>query len=141
MLYLTKAELVAEQKNRTIHTISHSFPYPSVIRLSSYIHLPFKKIELSRKNILRRDGSRCQYCGTTSLPMTVDHIIPKSRGGADTWENLCCACIRCNNKKGSKTPEEAHITLLKQPRKPSHVTFIKYHSGTLDEKWKPYLFM
>src|SRR5690606_29338257 len=84
LLLLTKAELVAEREQRRIHTISASLPYPSIIRLSTYIHLPYKKIELSRRNIIRRDNSRCQYCGTTRPPLTVDHVMPKSRGGGDT---------------------------------------------------------
>lgn len=140
LLLLTKAELIAEREQRRVHSVSTSFPYPSIIRLVAYIHLPYKKIELSRRNIIRRDNGRCQYCGTTRPPLTVDHVMPKSRGGKETWENLVCACIKCNNRKGNRTPEEARIKLSRTPRKPTHVTFIKDFGGAIDEKWKPYLF-
>ncbi len=116
-------------------------PFPSVIRLSAYIHLPYKNIELSRKNIIRRDGHRCQYCSKSSPPLTIDHVMPKSRGGSDTWENLVCACVRCNNRKGNRTPEEAGMPLLRRPRKPSHIMFIRHIEGRVKEQWKPFLFM
>ena len=74
-------------------------------------------------------------------PLTIDHIQPKSRGGIDTWENLTTACIKCNTKKGNRTLEEVGMKLLKTPRRPSHVTFIKNFGGEIDERWKPYLFM
>jgi 5-methylcytosine-specific restriction endonuclease McrA len=141
LLFLTKAELVAGNDARSIRSVSRSFVFPSVIRLCRYVHTPAKKIELSRKNVLRRDANRCQYCGTTKPPLTVDHIMPKSRGGQDTWENLTCACVRCNVRKGNRTPDEAGIKLLRTPRRPSHVTFIKNIGGDLDERWKPYLFI
>ncbi|MCU0330338.1 MAG: HNH endonuclease [Candidatus Kapabacteria bacterium] len=141
LLWLTKAELVEERSTLSIRSMRSSFPYPSVIRLSSYLRIPYRKIELSRKNILRRDGHRCQYCGATHAPLTVDHVIPRSRGGGDHWENLVCACVHCNNKKGSRTPEEASMRLLTQPRRPSHVQFLRHYVGKIDETWRPYLFM
>jgi 5-methylcytosine-specific restriction endonuclease McrA len=142
LLLLTKAEIVAKKDGITIHSVRANIPLPSIIRLSRYIRIPHKKIELSRKNILRRDGYRCQYCGTTSGELTVDHIIPKSRGGADTWENLVTACISCNNRKGNRTPEEAGMKLIAKPRKPNHIIFIKNFVGsTIDNEWRPYLFV
>jgi 5-methylcytosine-specific restriction endonuclease McrA len=141
LLLLTKAELVAPKNGLQLHSVNFRIPLPSIIRLSRYIKIPYKKIELSRKNILRRDGYRCQYCGTTTGNLTVDHIIPKSRGGADTWENLVTACISCNNKKGNRTPEEAGMKLIARPRKPNHIIFIKNFVGSsIDSQWKPYLF-
>lgn len=141
LLFMMKAEVVAERENGVLRSVNASYPFPSVIRLSAYIRVPFKKIELSRKNILRRDNFKCQYCSSTSQPLTLDHIIPRSRGGADTWENLVAACVRCNNRKGNRTPEEAQMRLLSIPRRPHHVMFLKQFMGILDEKWKPYLFM
>jgi len=141
MLLLLKAELIAARGDRIIRSAATAFPYPSVIRISSYIYVPHKNIDLSRKNILRRDGMRCQYCGSPSAPLTIDHIIPRSRGGGDTWENLTTACIVCNNRKGNRTPEEARMRLLTQPRKPNHVLFLRQYIGRVDESWKPYLFM
>ncbi len=141
LIFMLKAEIVAERNNRTLRSVNSSFPYPSVIRLSSYIRVPFKKIELSRKNVLRRDNFRCQYCSSTSNPLTIDHIIPKSRGGMDVWENLTTACLKCNNKKGNRTPEEAQMKLLSNPRRPHHVLFLKQYMGSADDSWRPYLFM
>jgi 5-methylcytosine-specific restriction endonuclease McrA len=103
--------------------------------------VPYRRVELSRKNILRRDGFRCQYCGSHSHPLTLDHVIPKSRGGGDAWENLVAACIPCNNRKGSRTPEEAGLRLLSYPRKPNHIVFLSHFMGKVDEPWKQYLFI
>ncbi|MBS4028593.1 MAG: HNH endonuclease [Ignavibacteriales bacterium] len=116
-------------------------PYPSIVRLSSYVHIPFKKIILSRKNILRRDGHRCQYCGRSDVTLTVDHVIPKAHGGEETWENLVCACVTCNNRKGDRTPEESNLKLMRKPLRPNHVTFLRHFMGSFDDRWKPYLFM
>jgi len=141
LLFLTKAEIVEERSSSVVRTVRERYPFPSVIRLSAYLRVPFRKIELSRKNILRRDGFRCQYCGNNHPPLTVDHIIPRSRGGNDTWENLTCACVRCNNKKGNRTPDEARMRLMSVPKKPHPVLFLKHYLGKVEETWRPYLFM
>jgi 5-methylcytosine-specific restriction endonuclease McrA len=141
LLFLGKAELIEAHEERRIRSISMSLPFPSIVRLSVYIHVPYKKIILSRKNILRRDGHRCQYCGCHDVALTVDHIIPKAKLGEDTWENLVTACVNCNNRKGNRTLEDARMKLLRKPMKPNHVTFIRHFVGTVDERWKPYLFM
>jgi 5-methylcytosine-specific restriction endonuclease McrA len=103
--------------------------------------VPYKKVVLTRKNILRRDAYRCGYCGRGDLRLTIDHIIPKARGGTDSWDNLISACTICNNKKSDRTPEEANMSLLTKPFKPSHIMFIKNVVGKLDENWKPYLYL
>ncbi len=141
LLYLGKAELVEAHDGKSIRSVSIVMPFPSIVRLSVFVRVPFKKIILSRRNILRRDGHRCQYCGRSDLPVTVDHIIPKARGGEEVWENLVCACVRCNNRKGDQTPHEAGMRLIRKPLRPSHVTFIRHFVGNLDDRWKPYLFM
>lgn len=141
LLYLGKAELIEAHDGRELHSVSLKMPFPSIVRLSVYIQIPYKKIILSRKNILRRDGHRCQYCGRTDVSLTVDHIIPKCRAGEDTWENLVTACVECNNNKGDRTPDDADMKLLRKPMKPNHVTFIRHFVGHVDERWKPYLFM
>ncbi|MGK9475896.1 HNH endonuclease [Melioribacter sp. OK-6-Me] len=135
-----KAELVAKNSARQIRTVSKSYPWPSVIKLKDYIRVPYKKIILTRKNILKRDGHRCAYCGRGDLPLTVDHVIPKSRGGTDTWENLVAACLPCNNRKGDRTPEEAGLKLRIKPYTPNHILFIKSAAGRIDNAWKPFLF-
>ena len=115
LLYLGKAELIAALDGKLLHSVSRTMPFPSVVRLSIYVRVPFKKIVLSRKNILRRDGHKCQYCGRSEVGLTVDHVIPRARGGEDTWENLVCACVKCNNKKGDRTPAEAQMPLSRKP--------------------------
>jgi 5-methylcytosine-specific restriction endonuclease McrA len=138
--FLGKAEIICKVNNKVIKSVYRKFDCPSIVRLSFFVRVPFRKIILSRKNILRRDNHRCQFCGNTSN-LTIDHIIPKSRGGEDTWENLTTACIKCNNKKGDRTPEEAGLKLRSIPKKPSHITFIKNFAGNVSDDWKPYLYM
>ena len=141
LLYLGKAELIEAKDGQKVRAVSMQMPFPSIVRLSVFVRVPFKKIILSRKNILRRDGHRCLYCGRGDIPLTVDHVIPLSHGGEESWENLVCACVRCNNKKGDSMPDEAGMPLRRKPMRPNHVTFIRHFVGTLDERWKPYLFM
>lgn len=73
--------------------------------------------------------------------MTIDHVIPKKLKGSDTWENMTCACVRCNNKKGDRTPEQAGMPIRRRPARPSHISFIQRHLGDHDNGWRPYLFM
>lgn len=140
LIFLGKAEVLHEFPSLKIRTISTEFEYPSVIRLLRYIRMPYYKIVLSRKNIMKRDNNRCQYCGTTE-GLTIDHVIPKSRGGSDTWENLVTACNSCNHKKGNRTPKEAEMPLPRKPFRPSHITFLQTSIGNVHEQWKPYLYM
>lgn len=141
LLYLGKAELIASKDSKMIRSVSTAYPFPTIVRLRIYIRVPYKKIVLSRKNILRRDLYSCQYCRRSDVPLTIDHVIPKSKGGDDSWENLITACISCNNKKGDRTLEESRMSLIKKPTKPSHITFMKHFVGKIDEDWKPYLYM
>ncbi len=133
--------MVIDDKRKILHSVNKNFPWPSIIRLNYFIRVPYKKVVLTRKNILRRDSYKCGYCGRGDLPLTIDHIIPRARGGVDTWENLVCACTVCNNRKGDRTPEEADMNLQTRPFKPSHIMFIKNVVGKLDEQWKPYLYL
>lgn len=140
LLFLRKVELVHAREDRKLHSARMQHPWPSIVRLKVYVHVPYKRIMLSRKNVLRRDRHRCQYCRSHDR-LTIDHVLPKSRGGKDTWENLVAACVPCNNRKGNRTPEEAEMPLLRKPFRPSHVMFIRDYIGRLDEQWKPYLFL
>jgi len=141
LLYLGKAELIAACDGKCLRSVYTSMPYPSIVRLSVFVRVPFKKIVLSRKNILRRDSHQCQYCGRIDSTLTIDHIIPKAKGGPDTWENLVAACVQCNNSKGDRTPHDAQMRLLRKPIRPNHVMFIRHFIGSVDDHWKPYLFM
>jgi 5-methylcytosine-specific restriction endonuclease McrA len=140
LIYLGKAEII-EKNEAYIRSIRTSYPLPSIVRLTRYINVPRKRIILSRKNIIKRDSHQCQYCGIRTGSVTIDHVIPKVRGGEETWENLVCACVKCNNKKGNRTPEEAGMTLAKKPQRPNYLFFIRYYIGKLDNRWKPYLYM
>ncbi|GIV59160.1 HNH endonuclease [Rhodocaloribacter litoris] len=140
LVILQKAELVEAMPERYLRSPGFRLPWPSIVRLKAYVSVPYKRILLTRKNILRRDHFRCQYCGSRER-LTIDHILPRSRGGPDTWENLVAACVPCNNRKGNRTPEEAGMSLRRRPFRPSHVMFIRDYVGTVDEAWKPYLFL
>ncbi len=141
LLVLLKAELVYFDENHLIKSSNISIPRPVVIRLKRYIHLKYREPPLTKKNILLRDNYTCQYCGTRKPPLTIDHIIPKSRGGKDTWDNLVTACVKCNAKKGDRTPEEAGMKLLSRPRKPTYFELIIMRSRIDDERWKEFLFL
>jgi 5-methylcytosine-specific restriction endonuclease McrA len=140
LVYLGKAEIV-EAFDTEIRAVSFSMPFPSVVRLQIYIYKPYMPVILTRKNILRRDRHRCQYCGKYAHALTVDHVIPKHYGGKHSWDNLVCACIRCNNRKGSRTPEQAGMTLLKKPQKPSKLFFLQFFIEKPHDSWRPYLFL
>lgn len=140
LLFMGKAEVVGTAGGKRVRSAHASMPFPSVIRLATYIHIPFKRVILSRKNILRRDGHQCQYCGARTA-LTVDHVMPKSRGGEETWENLVTACIRCNNKKGNMILEDTNMKLRGRPVRPNHVVFLRQYVGAIDKTWEPYLFM
>ena len=140
LVFLQKVEIV-EKRDLMIRSQHLALPLPSIIRLICYVRVPYKRVELTRRNILKRDSYSCQYCATKRGPFTVDHVIPKTKGGNESWENLVCACVRCNNKKGRRTPEEANMPLIRRPRRPSHLFFIQHFIGTNEECWKPYLFL
>ncbi len=95
---------------------------------------------LSHRNIFRRDNHQCAYCGKKGGNLTIDHVIPKSKGGNDSWENLITACVKCNNHKGNLTPEEAEMELLFVPYKPNRIIFLANTVNKMEEVWKPYLF-
>lgn len=140
LIFLNKAQMV-EQYNNAIHSINFEIPYPSVIRISRYVRKPYQKVSLNRRNIIKRDKHTCQYCGKNHQAMTIDHIIPKSLGGRDTWENLVCACMRCNSKKGDQPLEKAGMKLIRLPRKPSHLFYLQHLAGDAHKSWHEYLFL
>ncbi|MCP9778883.1 MULTISPECIES: HNH endonuclease [unclassified Cyanobium] len=91
---------------------------PTVIRLRHFVRVPYKPLPLTRRNLFHRDGHRCQYCGASAEHLSVDHVVPRSRGGLDTWENVTTACLPCNVRKGNRTPREAAMPLLRPPHRP-----------------------
>ena len=91
---------------------------PTVIRLRQYVRVPYKQLPLTRRNLFHRDGHRCQYCGRSADQLSIDHVVPRSRGGLDTWENVTTACLPCNVRKGNRTPREASMPLMGKPHRP-----------------------
>jgi 5-methylcytosine-specific restriction endonuclease McrA len=135
------AALVERVSAHTVRTSKIDIPIPSVVRLIHYKRIPRQHRAVSRKGIILRDGSACQYCRVASSAknLTLDHVIPKSKGGESTWENLVACCFACNNRKGNRTPQEAGMTLAKPPRQITAHARHRLMAG--DEKaWEGYLF-
>jgi 5-methylcytosine-specific restriction endonuclease McrA len=139
MLYLRKAEII-KTNGVVVKTSRESIAVPSIIRLMKFITIPHRQIPLSRKYVLMRDRYTCQYCGKEeSRNMTLDHIIPRSRGGKSSWENLVCACRQCNNRKNNRPPEEANMALRCQPVKPTYKHLLFINAQNAPPEWIPYL--
>lgn len=133
-----KAEIIKEG-TKVLRSEKMAFKAPTIIRLLSYVKIKFFKVILTKRNILIRDGFKCVYCGDHKN-LTLDHLIPKSRGGKNDWYNLVTCCDTCNKNKGDKTPEEAKMTLLQKPTKPNYFTFLKRYLEQNVSDWDPYLF-
>ncbi len=138
LVFLKKAELLSEVEDQMIRTVTRVYPMPAVIRLFNYIHLPYRGVVLTRQNIFKRDRFSCQYCGS-GKNLTLDHIVPRSKGGKSSWMNLVTACRRCNTTKGDRTPEEAGLLLKDQPHKPTYLMFLRDYSGSVRKEWMPFL--
>lgn len=125
-----------------IRTVRVDIAVPRIIRVLSYNRVPRQEVKFNRRNIYARDSSRCQYCGKRlpSSELSLDHVVPRSRGGGTSWENIVCCCLKCNVKKGGRTPVEAHMRLIKTPVKPkrSPVVSIKL-SDDKYRSWKQFL--
>ncbi|KST66559.1 HNH endonuclease [Mastigocoleus testarum] len=133
-----KAERV-EHNGKTLYS---DFLLPTVIRLRYYVRVPYKEIPLTRRNILHRDSYTCQYCGYTGDELTLDHVIPRSRKGGETWENMVTACVRCNVKKGNRTPKEASMPLRNSPRRPYSSLYFevsKHLKSGMHAEWQKYV--
>ncbi len=137
LVYLEKAEVVNKVKNHYIYSINKKYNRPSVIRLLNYINLPYKGVVMNRQNIFRRDTHQCVYCLNTQ-GLTLDHVIPKSKGGESSWYNLVTACHSCNAKKGDMLPEQVGMKLPYKPFKPSFIMYLRHYSKTA-QNWYPFL--
>lgn len=113
LIFSDKAEIVSEFKDKVVKSVTRAFSIPSVIRLLNKFKLKFN-VRLTRKNILIRDRNRCRYCGKedSSAALTLDHVLPRSRGGKFSWENIVTCCLDCNARKGDRTPEEAGMKII-----------------------------
>jgi 5-methylcytosine-specific restriction endonuclease McrA len=135
-----KAEML-ENGTGFIHSTSHDFPVPSVIRLAYMIKRPRPQRRLTRLEIFHRDQYTCQYCGKQTHQLTLDHVIPRYRGGEHIWENVVSACIPCNRHKAGKTPQEAGMKLIRQPKMPKgdRYFYIPHHYLQSQNLWQKYL--
>ena len=125
-----------------IRTPSRSIRIPKVIQLVHFDRLPSREVRFTRRNIFYRDHNRCQYCGDVfrQKDLNLDHVIPLSRGGRSSWENVVCACVPCNTRKGNRTPEEASMTMVRRPRKPAgHPMLRATWIGPCPDEWKTFL--
>ncbi len=138
LVFLKKAELIKANNTHSLNTVNEKYPMPSVIKLSRYVNVPYKGVVLSKENVFKRDAFQCHYCGSQK-ELTLDHIIPKARGGKTTWHNLVTACKRCNSMKGDNSVEEAGFQLKYRPGKPSYIMYLKQLSSNAYEDWKPFL--
>jgi 5-methylcytosine-specific restriction endonuclease McrA len=115
---------------------------PRIIRLTLYDRLPRKDVKLNRRNIFARDGGRCQYCGKkyASSELSIDHVVPRSQHGRTSWENVVCCCLKCNVKKGGRTPDQAGMTLITKPVKPKRSPVINLQlSSDRYRSWQQFL--
>jgi len=137
-----KAEVIAEY-NTVVRSVSTAVNLPSVVRLLRYARIVtrFGFVRCTRRNVLLRDSYQCQYCGVKCRPgaITIDHVVPRSRGGKTTWTNVVAACHPCNRKKGSRPLEKSGMNLLKVPRRPAWKELIEDPTEESSRDWLPYL--
>lgn len=133
-----KATIIAADAGHPVWSASGSYDRPSVILLTRYVRIPNSRlIPVSRRGVLRRDGQRCGYCGGAAN--TIDHVLPRSRGGADSWENLVACCLKCNNIKGDRTPSEMSWTLRVRPKPPHGTAWLVRGVERAEAEWEEFL--
>ena len=138
LLYKGKAETL-ENGRGDIHTITSNVPLPSVIRLMHLVKRPVRQRRLSRREVFSRDGFTCQYCGRQSKSLTLDHVIPRHKGGPHEWENVTSACIPCNHRKAGRTPREAGMKLLTEPKAPRPNPYYIFQYRAILEEWRKFI--
>lgn len=132
-----KAEVVHES-DRAMHSERVVFQAPSVIRLVSFVKVPFRsKVPLNRRAVFARDGHRCQYC--LAAAENIDHVIPRAKGGEHTWENVVASCKPCNARKGDQLLETTNLVLRRRPAVPHTLTWMLVALGNVSPEWEPYL--
>lgn len=125
-----------------VKAVNFEIQVPRVIRLLFYDRLPKQAVRFNRRNIFARDANRCQYCGKRfpTSELSLDHVLPRSRGGETSWENIVCSCVKCNVRKGGRTPHEAHMQLIRQPVCPKRSPMLSLKLGNPKyESWKSFL--
>jgi len=131
-----------EPDDEYVRTVHFELQVPRIIRLLAYDRLPRQKIKFNRRNIFARDGNRCQYCGRrfATSELSLDHVVPRIQGGRASWENIVCACLRCNVRKGGRTPAQAGIRLIREPVEPKTSPALRLKlSHRKYRSWKAFL--
>jgi 5-methylcytosine-specific restriction endonuclease McrA len=139
LLLKEKAEMI-ERAEWQLHSASSTMDRPAVIRLVSYVRIPrdTHRRKITRRAVFARDDWTCQYCGSRSN-LTVDHVVPRSKGGPSSWENIVASCAPCNRRKGNSLPVQAGMHLRREPRTPNPNVFIQVASPTIPVAWRAYL--
>ncbi len=137
----TRDRLTALDRARLVRTPSSWLEKPEVILLREFGGQPRREIAFSRRNLFRRDGFRCQYCERLHPPheLSIDHVLPRSRGGKTSWENCVLACVRCNSRKANRTPRESGLRLRRPPRRPTWSPLLAALPQIQPESWKKFL--
>jgi 5-methylcytosine-specific restriction endonuclease McrA len=139
LVFKGKAEVI-EELEEPLRSSTDTYPRPHVIRLVQYVRVPRTlQRKISRRALFARDGWRCVYCGDTGGRLTLDHVVPRSRGGESVWENVVTSCAPCNMRKGNRLPEEVSMSLRAAPRPPAPVLFIHLATPRIPNRWQPYL--
>ena len=139
LVYKGKAEVV-EELDRPLCSATARFPWPHVIRLLAYVRVPrIVQRKISRRALFARDGWRCVYCGSAGGRLTLDHVVPRSRGGGSEWENVVTSCAPCNLRKGNRLLHEVHMELAHPPKPPAPVLFIRLAAPKIPARWEQYL--
>jgi 5-methylcytosine-specific restriction endonuclease McrA len=138
VLVLAEKAVLLEGTGAEVHSVRRSFLEPSVVKLVHYVRAPHQsRVAVTRRSVFVRDGHRCQYCGAQAE--NIDHVVPRSRGGAHSWENVVACCRRCNTRKEDRLLEEAGLSLPKQPRAPRSRLWLLAASGDVQDEWAPYV--
>jgi len=139
LVFKGKAEVI-EELDQPLHSATDTYPWPHVIRLVAYVRMPRAvQRKISRRALFARDSWRCVYCGTTSGRLTLDHVVPRSRGGDSVWENVVTSCAPCNLRKGNRSLEESGLELHARPKAPAPVLFIRLAAPRIPSGRRPYL--
>ncbi len=133
-----KAELLENHRGH-VRTVAAVFDVPSIIRLVYLVKRPYAPRKLSKKEIFLRDQYTCQYCSKKTQDLTLDHVVPRKQRGPHTWENVVAACPRCNLRKAGRTPAEANMKLLRDPKAPQPNPYRILQNYTLLDEWRPYV--
>jgi 5-methylcytosine-specific restriction endonuclease McrA len=141
VLLLKERAEVIERTGLSLHAERMTMPRPAVIRLRVYVHVPrdAHSRKITRRAVFARDRWTCQYCGEERSSLTVDHVIPRSKGGPSTWDNIVACCAPCNRRKGDRLPGQAGMSPITRPRTPSPSIFVHVATPRIPSLWEPYL--